>query len=104
MATLKELRDERLRKLKELKDLGVNPYPATAHRTHLTHTVMDSFQELEGKDVTVAGRIVAIRKFGKIAFVVVRDSSGSLQLFLKAGSVEDLNASDSQLSIEQLPL
>ena len=34
MATLKELRDERLRKLDELRQLGVNPYPAEARRTH----------------------------------------------------------------------
>ena len=34
MATLKDYRDERLRKLEELKKLGVNPYPAKAERTH----------------------------------------------------------------------
>jgi len=36
MATLKDFRDERLRKLDELKQAGVNPSPADSHRTHAT--------------------------------------------------------------------
>jgi len=84
MATLKELRDERLRKLEELKELGVNPYPATAHRTHLAGDILGAFEESEGKQVVVAGRIKSIRKFGKLAFVVVRDRTGEIQFFWRA--------------------
>ena len=104
MATLKELRDERLRKLEELKKLGVNAYPAKAERTHTLLAISDQFDELEGKEVAVVGRITNIRKFGKIAFVVLRDASGTLQLFLGGDNVEPLNAADSQLGFEQLPL
>lgn len=104
MATLKELRDERLRKLEELKKLGVNAYPAKAERTHTLLAISEQFDELEGKEATVVGRITNIRKFGKIAFVVLRDASGSLQLFLGGDKVEGLNAADSQLGFEQLPL
>jgi lysyl-tRNA synthetase, class II len=104
MATLKELRDERLRKLDELKKLGVNPYPADSARTHQLAKIVDSFTELEGKIASVVGRIVNIRKFGKIAFVVIRDASGSLQLFLAADQVAALDAPKSQLGFEQLPL
>lgn len=85
MATLKELRDERVRKLEELKALGVNPYPADAHRTHDIETIHRQFAELEGGDVTVVGRIVSIRKFGKLAFIVIKDHGGmTLQLFIRA--------------------
>ncbi len=104
MATLKELRDERLRKLEELKKLGINPYPANAKRTHTLRAITEQFEELDGKPATVVGRITNIRKFGKIAFVVVKDATGTLQLFLGADKVEGLNANESQLGFEQLPL
>ncbi len=104
MATLKDYRDERLRKLEELKQLGVNPYPANSQRTHKAAQITNEFDELEGKEVSVVGRIVNIRGFGKIAFVVIRDISGTVQLFLREGETEGLKAEDSQLGIEQLPL
>ena len=104
MATLKELRDERLRKLEELKNLGVNPYPASSHRTHMAGDVAQNFESFDGKEVTVAGRILSIRKFGKIAFVVLKDNSGELQLFLKDGTLAELDPSHSQLGLAQLNL
>lgn len=104
MATLKELRDERLRKLKELKELGVNPYPANAQRTHYNNQISNDFDALEGHAVTVVGRIKSIRKFGKIAFLVIKDNSGEVQLFLKNDTLEGLDAALSQLGLHQLPL
>ncbi|HVU59319.1 MAG TPA: amino acid--tRNA ligase-related protein [Candidatus Saccharimonadales bacterium] len=104
MATLKELRDERLRKLDDLKKLGINPYPAGAARTHQLADISKQFADLEGKDVRVVGRVQAIRKFGKIAFVVIRDMSGTLQLFLTADTLAGLAASEGHLGFEQLPL
>ncbi|MFZ1258535.1 MAG: lysine--tRNA ligase [Candidatus Saccharimonas sp.] len=104
MATLKELRDERLRKLDALQELGINPYPADAVRTHAISEVVQQFAELEHSTVTVTGRIVATRKFGKLAFLVLRDMSGDIQLFLKADTVSELVAERSQLGMEQLNL
>jgi lysyl-tRNA synthetase class 2 len=104
MATLKELRDERLRKLEELKKLGVNPYPATTHRTHATGYIRDHFEELEGQDVTIVGRVKSIRKFGKIAFVVVRDWAGDLQGFWKASDDDQPDYGNSELGIMNIAL
>ena len=104
MATLKELRDERLRKLTELRALGINPYPAQAHRTHDTRQVVEEFSELENQEVTVAGRVTGIRKFGQLAFIVLRDMSGQVQLFLKSDTVEPLKAENSQVGMSELPL
>lgn len=104
MATLKDYRDERLRKLADLKELGVDPYPARADRTHHLTEITDHFDQLNGQEVGVVGRIVNIRKFGKIAFIVIRDASGHAQLFFREGAVEGLKAEDSQLGLEQLPL
>ena len=104
MATLKELRDERLRKLDELKKLGVNPYPAEAERSHNLADITGKFDELEGQDVSVVGRIAGIRKFGKIAFVVIRDQSSQLQLFLGQDKIQGMDPVQGQLGFEQLPL
>ncbi len=104
MATLKELRDERLRKLAGLKELGVNPYPATSHRTHTAGDVTQKFSELEGREVTLTGRLISTRKLGKIAFFVLKDATGQLQLFLKHDVVQPANVADSQLGFEHINL
>ncbi|HEX8390578.1 MAG TPA: amino acid--tRNA ligase-related protein, partial [Candidatus Saccharimonadales bacterium] len=104
MATLKELRDERLRKLTELRQLGLDPYPARSHRTHHAKVILDDFETLHDTEVTVAGRVAGIRKFGALAFIVLRDVSGQIQLFMKADTVEPLKADNGQLGISELPL
>lgn len=104
MATLKELRDERLRKLHELQVLGVNPYPAASARTHKVDEILAGFDDHEGREVTVTGRLVATRKFGKLAFLVLRDTTGQIQLFLKSDTVADLDAAQSRLGMNELNL
>ncbi len=104
MATLQDYRDERLRKLAELKELGINPYPADAHRTHMAGEITANFDELEGDMAIVAGRIAGIRKFGKLAFIVLKDVSGSIQLFLHAPDVAELEPSQGIVGMMQLPL
>ncbi|HTE58365.1 MAG TPA: lysine--tRNA ligase [Verrucomicrobiae bacterium] len=104
MATLKELRDERLRKLEELKKLDINPYPATTSRTHTAQEVADKFEELQGQTVTLDGRLINTRKFGKIAFFVLKDASATIQLFLKHDTLAGLEAPNSQLGFEQINL
>jgi len=104
MATLQDYRNERLRKLEELKALGLNPYPAKSHRTHKANEVVTRFEELEGQTVTVTGRIMGLRKFGKLAFIVLRDFSGQVQLFLRDGDIQGLDAESSILGMKELPL
>ena len=105
MATLKDFRDERLRKLGELKALGVNPYPARAIRTHDIQTIHQQFMELEGQPVTVVGRIVSIRKFGKLAFVVIKNDGGAdLQLIWRRGDDDTADYTNSELLQSNLGL
>ena len=104
MATLQELRDERLRKLDDLKNLGVDPFPAKAARTHQITDIITAFEKLENHKVTIVGRITGIRKFGKIAFVVVKDASDSVQLFLRDGVVGKTDPAKNQIGLEHLPL
>lgn len=104
MATLKELRDERLRKLADLKKLGINSYPARAQRTHDAQSVHAQFGELEGKPVSTVGRIVSIRKFGKIAFIVVKDDTDQLQLVWRHDDKATADRSNSELLLEDIGL
>jgi len=104
MATLKDFRDERLRKLADLRELGFNPYPADTYRTHDAGVVVAEFETLKTKEVTVAGRITAIRKFGKLAFIVVKDASGQVQLYVNEAAVAPRDTSQNRLGIADLPL
>jgi lysyl-tRNA synthetase, class II len=104
MANLKELRDERLRKLAELKELGINSYPANSKRTHDIKTIITNFDELENNEVSVVGRIIGIRKFGKIAFVVIDDKSAEIQLFWRKKDESQPDRSNSEIVIDEIGL
>ena len=104
MATLQDYRNERLRKLAALRELGIDPYPARVERTHTCAEVVEKFDELIGQTVSVAGRIVSIRSFGKLAFIKLRDASGDVQLYLQKDDVAGLDASRGTLGMKQLKL
>ena len=85
---LEDYRNERLRKLEALKERGIDVYPAKTHRNTKISDVVNHFDEKQGQKVTVAGRIVAIRSFGKLVFLKVRDYFGEVQIFMKANGEE----------------
>ena len=104
MATLQDYRNERLRKLEALRELGVDPYPARAERTHGCGEVVKKYDELAGQTVSVVGRVVALRSFGKLAFIKLRDASGEVQLYLQRDNVAELDAARGVLGMKQLKL
>ena len=104
MATLQDYRNERLRKLAALRELGIDPYPAHTERTHDCATVVAQYDELAGQEVAVAGRVLSIRSFGKLAFIKLQDASGEVQLFLHGPSVAELDAPRGILGMKQLRL
>ena len=104
MATLQDYRNERLRKLETLRQLGVEPYPAKSERTHICAEVLSKYDELAGKEVVVAGRVASIRSFGKLAFIKLRDQSGDVQLYLQRDDVAELDAARGVLGMKQLKL
>ena len=104
MATLQDYRNERLRKLAELKELGFNAYPSDSKRTNDVIDVTDKFSELEGQTVTVVGRVLGLRKFGKLAFVVLGDQSGQVQLFLHGPDVTETDGPKGMIGIKQVNL
>ena len=104
MATLQDYRDERLRKLTALRELGIDPYPAHTERTHDCATVVMQYDELAGQEVAVAGRVVSIRSFGKLAFIKLQDASGEVQLYLQRDTMAELDAPRGILGMKQLKL
>lgn len=104
MATLQDYRDERLRKLTALRELGIDPYPAHTERTHDCATVVSQYDELAGQKVTVAGRVLSIRSFGKLAFIKLQDASGAVQLYLQRDTMAELDAPRGILGMKQLKL
>jgi lysyl-tRNA synthetase class 2 len=75
------IRQARLDKLARLEDAGVRPYPTTFPRTHRATEVQAGFEDLQGQQVCVAGRLGVFKSLGKnLAFVFLQDDSGQVQL------------------------
>lgn len=85
----KSLRDIRLEKLAKLREMGVDPYPVETERTHRAGEIVERYNELEGADVAVAGRLSAVRGHGKASFADLTDESGKVQLYFKKDNLGD---------------
>ncbi|MCR4963025.1 MAG: lysine--tRNA ligase [Firmicutes bacterium] len=73
----------RLDKAAQLQAAGIDPYGESFVRTHTSTEILNRFEELEGSQATVAGRIMAIRGHGKACFIVLADKEGQIQLYVK---------------------
>ncbi len=78
---------DRLQKLEELKKLGINPYPYSFSLSHYSQDIIKNYGKLEGKAVSVAGRISAIRLHGGLCFLDLSDKEGKIQAWI---SEEDI--------------
>lgn len=79
---------ERLKKLEEIRKLGINPYPYSFEQKNHADEVQNKFAHLKAEESTttkvkVAGRIVQLRRMGKATFASLQDQSGKIQLYLK---------------------
>jgi lysyl-tRNA synthetase class 2 len=74
----------REQKLKNIRKNGVDPYPARGQRDYLCQEATVKFDQIkkEGKEITLAGRLVLLRLHGKVCFADLEDGSGRFQLFL----------------------
>ena len=85
----------RKEKLEELKKQGKNPFEITKYnRTHTSEDIKNNFTELEGKDVSIAGRIVAKRIMGKASFCHIQDMHGKIQSYVSINDLGEENYSD----------
>ncbi|KAI3688256.1 hypothetical protein L1987_81967 [Smallanthus sonchifolius] len=83
------IRAIRLKKVEELRSKGFEPYAYKWDRTHTANQLQEIYKDLENGEesnsesdqVSISGRIVARRAFGKLAFLTLRDDSGTIQLY-----------------------
>ena len=99
---LDNINEPRKQKLERLRARGIDPYP---HRFEQTHTAQEAIAQLEAREtanqgktrvfgqeaepVSIAGRIMAIRRMGKAAFIDIRDSSGKIQLLFQTANYNE---------------
>lgn len=84
-------RKVRLEKVEELKKLGINPYPAKSYKENSIGDILKNYEEYEGKQTILAGRVIAWREHGKLLFGNIKDESGTIQLMIRESElVEDL--------------
>jgi lysyl-tRNA synthetase class 2 len=94
---LSELQDERARRLAKVEALrsqGLDPYPVRFDRTHTTAELHAAYGGIDAgaevdDTVRVAGRLMLIRRQGKLTFATVRDGAGTVQLFVSRAVIGD---------------
>ena len=81
-------REERLKHLEELRKLGVEPFGDRFDGGQPIRPVAEGYgPETDGKPFTVAGRVTAMRNFGKATFLDLRDWTGKIQVYVKKDAV-----------------
>lgn len=99
-STLDEIRAARLDKVDQLRQLGIEPYAYRWDSTHCAQALQTQFQDLPNgeeaaEEVAIAGRILARRVFGKLAFFNLQDETGTIQLYLEKARIQaHMEASD----------
>ena len=85
---INELRQVRCDKLSQMQSEGNNPFEIMKYDFDtLANDIHNNFEEMDGKTVSVAGRIMSWRKMGKACFMDLRDSSGRIQLYIRKDEV-----------------
>lgn len=92
--SLEDIRATRLEKVEQLKQLGLNPYAYKWETTHHAAQLQEKYADLSSGEevdveVAVAGRIMARRVFGKLAFFALQDETGTIQLYLEKKRIEE---------------
>lgn len=89
MASIDDIRSERIKKLEILKEAGMEAYPAETKRTHSIGDVLSSFDTFaeKGEHVALAGRIMSFRQHGGVIFLDIVDGTGRIQAILKKDTI-----------------
>ncbi|MEI2581996.1 lysine--tRNA ligase [Scytonema sp. PRP1] len=89
-----DIRATRLEKVEQLRQLGMNPYAYHWESTHHAAELQEKFADCKSGEevdleVTVAGRVMARRVFGKLAFFTLEDETGTIQLYLEKNRIQE---------------
>ncbi len=102
-STLAGLRRQRIEKLERLRATGMNPYPSRSVRTHMSREIVDGFEALDGKRATICGRLMLLRRQGKLTFAQLQDESGRIQCVFQRDLAPEESSADN-LSYPDLKL
>ena len=87
---LREILQIRRDKLKALQDAGMNPFEITRYDvTHHAQEVKDHFDALEGRTVSLGGRLMSKRGMGKVSFCDLQDKSGRIQIYARKDEMDE---------------
>lgn len=87
---MNSLIERRLEELSELRKKDINPYTYSYDVDNYSVDIKNNYDALEGKDVSIAGRIMALRRMGKASFCTIMDNKGRIQIYLRG---DDIGAS-----------
>ena len=96
MNEINKLISERKQKLEELRKLGVDPYPYNFSTTHTISQVREKYGMLKAEEkaeetVSLAGRIMSLRRMGKATFAHIKDETGKLQIYIREDILGEKN-------------
>lgn len=91
MASIEELRDVRIKKIKLLKEAGMSPYPVAVSCDYHINEIKNDFEKIEkeGKDISTVGRVMIVRGQGSILFVVLSSGNEKFQAVLKKDELKE---------------
>lgn len=89
MEELSDIQQIRHEKLLQIQELGFDPYPHHFERIHFAGAIVENFDNFQTKTVTVAGRIMSLRRHGKAGFCHIVDASGKIQLYVRQDHVPE---------------
>ncbi len=84
---LNQVMKARLEKLEQLKELKVNPFTYKFEREHFAKEILDNYEKYEEKEVSLAGRMMSLRRMGKAAFSHIMDSTERIQIYVRLDDV-----------------
>ncbi len=85
--TLQQIIEHRHLKLGKIREFGVDPYPHSYSRSHYSKQILNNFGEYENSTVTIAGRIISLRRMGKASFVHIQDEEGKIQIYVRRDDI-----------------
>jgi lysyl-tRNA synthetase class 2 len=82
---------DRIRKLEEIKRLGLDPFGEKFEYTADNKEIVDHFDQYNGKEVRAKGRVMNFRDHGKIKFLDLQDESGIIQAYIDESKLDELS-------------
>jgi lysyl-tRNA synthetase, class II len=79
--------ERRLVELTELKNKNIETYAYSFDVNNYSKNIKSNYAEYEGKDVNIAGRIMALRRMGKASFTTIQDKLGKIQIYLRGDDI-----------------